>query len=99
MNQLQVKESLPRVQVEKTLEASLQLLKDLSVQEKLDSDYNLVGYQVAGNDDDLKEVAMVNPYQVCLRNRTGISTRYPVVKPVTLIVESIYLNVVPVAFT
>ena len=63
MNQLQVKESLPRVQVEKTLEASLQLLKDLSVQEKLDSDYNLVGYQVAGNDDDLKKaVELIEQY-------------------------------------
>ena len=41
----------------------MQLLKDLSVQEKLDSDYNLVGYQVAGNDDDLKKaVELIEQY-------------------------------------
>ena len=40
----------------------MQLLKDLSVQEKLDSDYNLVGYQVAGNDDDLKKNSRLFDY-------------------------------------
>ena len=63
MNQLQVKESLPRVQVEKNLEASLLLLKDLSVQESLDANYNLVGYQVAGNDEDFKKaVELIDQY-------------------------------------
>ena len=70
MNQLQVKQNLPRQQVEQTLEASLQLLKDLSVQEKLDSDYNLVGYQVAGNDDDLKKaVELIEQYSQPLEAR------------------------------
>ena len=59
MNQLQVKQNLPRVQVEKTLEVSLQQLKDLSVQEKIDSDYNLVGYQVTGTDEDLKKAVQL----------------------------------------
>ena len=42
----------------------------MSVQEKLDSDYNLVGYRVVGNDDDLKKaVQLIEQYSQPLEAR------------------------------